>query len=189
MKAARLWWFLPLLLCLQALAGCGAGSASNPSVKEVELKTLPETRPYRQEIAPAGAATRWIEPGAAGSTWHDSPEARKAVEAAITSAAARLASVDYASLSVPDFVTQTRSLKLVPALFTGKDPEVDAYAEGSAVDKAPAGWALYRWRGPELPQRPDRLQVYRWIHVYVLYSYDLKAVTRLLTTIYGEAIE
>ena len=50
-------------------------------------------------------------------------------------------------------------------------------------------WALYRWQGPEIPQRPDRLLVNRWVHVYALYSLLEKRVVRLLATIRGEARE
>jgi len=180
-----------VLLCLQALAGCG-GSAAGPRGGQgvgqaVEILTSPETKSYRDAMARSeGAVARWIEPGQAGGKWQDSAEARKAVEEAMKSAASNLAAIDYASLSVPDFVTQTRALKPEPALFTGQGLGVDAYGEGS---NSTSGWALYRWQGPEFPKRPDRPLVYRWIHVYALYSFDRKAVTRLLATIHGEAIE
>jgi hypothetical protein len=180
-----------LLLCLQALAACGAGSG-DPRGEQgvgqaVQILTSPETSSYREAIARSeGAVARWIEPGQAGGKLQESAEARKAVAEAIKSAASRLAAVDYASLSLPDFVTQTRALKLEPALFTGQGLGVDAYGEGT---NSTSGWALYSWQGPEFPKRPDRPLVYRWIHVYALYSFDRKAVTRLLATIHGEAIE
>jgi hypothetical protein len=175
------------LVCLLALGGCGNNNAGDQVGPGAVIDTLPETRSYRDAMTHAeGVAVRWVEPGAGRQ---DSAEVLKAVEAAISSAAARLASVDYGSLSLPDFVTQTRALKLESSLFTGQGAEVDAYGEASAGDKTKGGWALYRWRGPEFAQRPDRPQVYRWIHVYALYSYDRKTVTRLLATIYGQAIE
>ena len=177
-----------LLLCLQALAGCAGGSSANPQGGQaVAILTSAETGSYRDAIARSqGAAIRWIEPGRAGGKWQDSAEARKAVEEAIKSAAPNLAAIDYASLSVPDFVTQTRALKPQPAMFTGQDLGVDAYGEEAS---STAGWALYVWQGPEFPKRPDRPLVYRWIEVYGLYSFDREAVTRLLVTIHGQAIE
>ena len=176
-----------LLLCVQALAGCAGGSADPKGGQAVAILTFAETGSYRDAIARSqGAAIRWIEPGQAGGKWQDSAEARKAVEEAIKSAAPNLAAIDYASLSVPDFVTQTRALKPQPAMFTGQGLRVDAYGEEAS---STSGWALYVRQGPEFPKRPDRPLVYRWIEVYALYSFDRKAVTRLLVTIHGQAIE
>ena len=179
-----------LLLCLQALAGCGAGSAGSADPKGGQapaILTSPETGSYRDAMARSlGTSIRWIEAGQAGGKWQDSAQARKAVEQAIKSAAPGLAAVDYPSLSLPEFVTQTRALKPDPALFTGQGLWVDAYGEEA---NSPSGWALYTWRGPDFPKPPDRPLVNRWIQMYALYSFDLKTVTRLLATIQGEAIE
>ena len=77
-------------------------------------------------------------------------------------------------------------MKPEPAHFTGQGLWVDAYGEQA---NSPSGLALYVWRGPDFPKHPDRPLVNRRIQLYALYSFDQKAVTRLLATIQGEAIE
>jgi hypothetical protein len=93
--------------------------------------------------------------------------------------------VDYASLSLPDFVTVTRALKVESAHFDSGEITADAFGEGPQGQR----WALYQWQGPEFPQLPGRKLVHRWVYVYVLYELKSGKATRLLPTIHGEAWE
>jgi hypothetical protein len=93
--------------------------------------------------------------------------------------------VDYVALALPDWVTVTRRLTLTPGDFTGQGAHA---SDAGSVDGKPR-WLLYEWRGPEIPQRPDRQIVFRWVTVYGLYDITEARVTRLLATIRGEAHE
>ena len=154
----------------------------------MDIKAVPETKSYRDAGAQGNGSITWIEGTAAGKEWRDTdtPQVREAVQAALRSAAPTLASVDYPSLSLPDFVTPTRSLKLQLDDFERGDVRVDTYGESQGGGER---WAIYEWRGPEIPQHPDRPLVHRWVHVYVLYNLTQAQVSRLLPTIRGEVYE
>ena len=172
-----------LALMLFSISGCGNIDASQPS-QPVEIKTVAELTPFRGADS-LGRAVTWQD-GAVDKSWADLPGAEQVVQAAIEAASARLAAVDYAPLSLPDFVTQTRALKLNPTDFTGQNVHIDAHGEGS-VDKKK--WVLYAWQGPEFPPHPNRPLVHRWVYVYALYDVEGKRVARLLATIHGEGLE
>lgn len=185
------------VLLLLALAGCGGGpgsasqappaetsQAASPNPAPVEIKTSAEAQPYRASIAPAEEVA-WAE-GATAQPGTDSPEAQRAVAEAIQANGDRLAALDYPALSLPDFVTQTRALKLDAGNFRASDLYLDAYGEGKTSGKR---WAIYGWRGPEFPQHPERPLVTRWTQLFALYDLDNKRVERLLATIMGQVLE
>lgn len=172
--------YLPLLAALFATACCSGYPAASPNMP---LVTVPEDVPIRSATGQAGVT--WLEPTGAGKSWQESSGARSQVEQAISDAAIRLNAVDYVALSLPDFVTYTRALKLDPKDFTGRKIEVEAFGIGAAGER----WTLYAWQGPEIPQHPDRPLVHRWIKTYALYNMDTSSVTLLLATIGGEAHE
>jgi hypothetical protein len=174
-------WALACLLL--SVAGCSLGSGDD---RQIEVATAPELSSYRDAAVRGIAAVDWIEPATAGSEWSDPPDARSAASAAISASAGRLAAVDYVSLSLPDFVTQTRALDLQPGDFTGDGTGLEAYAQEQDGESR---WVLYRWEGPEFPKHPERPQVYRWVHVYALYDPVQQRIVRLLATIRGEAQE
>ena len=147
------------------------------------LTTMPEGGMIRK-VTGEGRIS-WLEPTGAGKSWQEIPAARSDVEAAIKANSQQLAAVDYATLSLPEFRTYTHSLKLTSDDFTGQPLAVEAFGTGKNGER----WTLYSWRGPEIPQHPDRPLVHRWIHVYALYDMDGKLITKLLATIKGEVHE
>ncbi len=84
----------------------------------------------------------WLEPTGAGKSWQEAVDARSRVENAIRSEAYRLANVDYASLSLPDFMASTRALLLMAGDFTGQPLSVEAFGTGKNGEK----WTLYAGR-------------------------------------------
>ncbi len=175
-----------LLLLLLTAGGCDLGGLATKTPGGVELVTTPELTSYRTAIAQRLEDMTWIERGQAGKGWRDVPEALAAAQQAIHSAAPRLAAVDYTALSLPDFITATRSLKMEAATFDGRDLTIDAFGQGKQSSDR---YILYRWQGPEIPQRPDRPLVHRWLRVYALYDTTQTKMVRLLATIGGEARE
>jgi len=174
------------LTTLIVLGGCGQGQGQGPEPQaeaRFNIVLMPEASQYRT-LASGGDNITWIEPGAAGSEWDPTSGKNEASEA-VRNAGDALAGVDYASLSLPDFVTYTRALKLQQADFNGQNVEIDAFG----TDPQGGKWALYRWQGPEFPQHPNRPVVHRWVSVYVLYDLSNNRVARLLPTIQGEALE
>jgi hypothetical protein len=159
-----------------------------PSPAAVEIVTAPEGQPYRESITAGGGQIQitWIEPRDAGSDWQESARSREAVLSAIRGAAPALAGLDYASLSLPDFVTPTRGFKPAEPLYHSGDVAVDAFGQGSSSSER---YVLYLWQGPELPQHPERPLVHRWVRVYALYDLASERVARLLATIGGEVQE
>lgn len=153
---------------------------SAPTVQPIREGTV-----YRDVILPGRANLTWIEPSTAGGGWSDSQAARAAVQEAIAGIASQLASIDYSSLALPDFVTTTRSLTLSEATFNGDNLIVEAYAEDAQGNR----WAVYGWKGPEIPPLAGRPLVHRWVYVYALYDIAAGKVTRMLPTISGEVHE
>jgi hypothetical protein len=147
------------------------------------LVTVPEGESVRAAAGQSGIT--WVEPTGAGKSWQEAVDARSRVENAIRSEAYRLADVNYASLSLPDFMASTGALLLVAGDFTGQPLSVEAFGTGKNGEK----WTLYAWQGPEITQHPDRPLVHRWIQTYALYDMDAGKVTLLLATIRGEVYE
>ncbi len=172
-----------LAVMLLSMSGCASNGDSHPT-QPIEIKTVHELTPFRGPDS-LGQTITWRE-GTVDRGWADLTGADQLVRAAISSASSRLAAIDYPSLSLPDFLTQTRSLKLASTDFTGQNAHMDAHGEGSSDHKK---WVLYAWQGPEFPPHPNRPQVHRWLYVYALYDVEAKQVTRLLATIHGEAQE
>lgn len=151
----------------------------------MEVVTVPEGKPVGEVALPGRTDVKWIEATASGQGWPGSPEPRNRVAQTISVEAKRLAAVDYSSLSLPDFVSVTRLLKLDEGMFSEGSATPAVYGQ----DSAGGSWALYEWRGPEIPQLPDRPLVHRWVYVYALYDTKTGQVVRLLPTIRGEAQE
>ncbi|HUP27216.1 MAG TPA: hypothetical protein VM409_02190 [Chloroflexia bacterium] len=183
---------LSLVLCcaLPALSACGTSSISGAkgdagSEQAPRIVTRAEGGPLRELFEKETGITQWTEPSGAGPEWKDEKQGRDAVQRSISASAAGLAAVDYPSLSLPDFVTATRGLRVEPGMFGTGDLLLEAYGQ----DATGGRWTLYSWRGPELPQHPERRLVNRWIEVYVLYNLSTARVSVLIPTIAGEAIE
>jgi hypothetical protein len=172
--------FLTLLATLFVTACCSGYPPAPPSISMV---TVPESVPIRSATGQAGVT--WLEPTGAGKGWQEVGGARSEVEQAISDASDRLNGVDYAALSLPDFVTYTRSLVLESKDFTGLKVDVEAFGVGAEGER----WTLYVGQGPEIPQDPSRPVVHRWIKTYALYNMDTGKITLLMATIGGEAHE
>ena len=151
----------------------------------IAITPIAEGASAREAVTQSQGDIKWIEATAAGSEWSSYKQAPSAVGESIRTAASTLASVDYASLSLPDFVTVTRALKLETAHFDSGEITADAFGEGPQGQR----WALYQWQGPEFPQLPDRGLVHRWVYVYILYDTTSGKATHLFPTIHGEAWE
>lgn len=175
-----------VLLVLISTTGCrqelGTSGTPQPG-QEVRIVPVPEGSQYRS-IAVAGGTIAWVEATAAGKEW-DHVKAKDTARDAVRDAAARLAAVDYAALSLPAFVTYTQSMKLQRDDFSGQGVEADAFGEDAQGKK----WALYRWQGPEVLQHPERPLVHRWVIVYCLYDVASGKIVQLLPSIWGEVHE
>ncbi|HYO49636.1 MAG TPA: hypothetical protein VEW94_07260 [Chloroflexia bacterium] len=178
---------MAVICVLSACAGSPTPS-STPAAQtqgSVEITPIAEGASAREAIAQSKGSISWIEATAAGSDWSSYKQAPSAVGEAIRTASTELAGVDYASLSLPAFVTVTRALKLESVHFDSGEINADAFGERPQGQK----WALYQWQGPEFPQLPDRELVHRWIYVYVLYDITSGKATHLLPTIHGAVWE
>ena len=174
------------LLALLMATGCENGGYRN--LPRTELPATPLVT-VREGVSVRNAAGQnsitWLEPTGAGKSWQEASGARDRVADSIRATSDRLASVDYNSLSLPDFLTYTRAVTLTATAFTGSWLTVEAFGTDNNGKK----WTLYEWQGPEIPQRPDRPLVSRWIKTYALYDMDGGKVTLLLATIRGEVLE
>ena len=179
-----------LAISVVVLPACGS-EGSTTSSNETEIMPLPETAPYRTLILKEEGPVHWIDPQSLGDEFMQGPVATKdpaRAQYAIQQAADQLASVDYAALSLPAFVTYTRALDIKSEDFTGDHTELEAVANSSTTNVA-LRWALYRWVGPKLPPHPDRPLVTRWIHVYALLDNSSLRIVRLVPTIWGQVEE
>ena len=172
-------WVLAVM-SIVLLAACQSEAAPQSIV---QVTTVPEGTLART-VAGQSSIT-WVEPTGAGKSWQEIPEARTDVETAIKANQQQLASVDYGALSLPEFLTYTKALRLTADDFTGQPLSVEAFGTGQSGER----WTLYTWQGPEIPQHPDRPLVHRWVQVYALYDMDAKSLTLLLATIRGEVHE
>jgi hypothetical protein len=184
---------LLLLILLPLLAACTQLSDSPVSTPQpdststptpLEVIELPELQSYTQAALNGDTTVTWKSSSESPQPIGSDP-ARQAVQVAIQSEAARLAQVDYSALSLPAFVTVTRSLRLAPQDFTATYLRLDSTGSSSGEPL----WAIYSWIGPEFPQLPNRDQVFRWVQVYALYDLKQSEVTRLIATIQGEVHE
>jgi hypothetical protein len=150
----------------------------------MEIIELPELQPYQQAAVKGDTFVEWTSTSESPMP-ASSDEVRKQVQAAIKSEAQKLAAIDYSALSIPAYVTVTKTLKLAPEDFTGNEIRLDAIGEVSGEKR----WALYSWRGPDIPQLPDRQIVFRWVQLYALYDLKESKVTRLIATVRGEVLE
>lgn len=179
-----------VVLFATCISGCGQTpngnrqTSQNTPASAIQIVTEQETSPYRAAIMSGESNVQWIAPGAAGGSWPGRDVGSAAASLAIKSESASLAAVDYARLSLPDWVTETRSLSVKPADFSANGPWLDTFATSDA-----GRWAVYGWRGLEFPQKVGRPLVHRWVQVYALYSLDTGQVVRLLATVAGEALE
>ncbi len=175
-----------LLLGLCFMTACNQTSdGSLPPSRQPRLATVPELGSYRDAAAQSHGGITWTEVVGGAYAEADSPQARTAVQDAIRRSASELAAVDYAALSVPDFVTATRSLKPDASMFHGQGVEPNAFG----TDGTGNSWVLYAWQGPELPQLADRPLVHRWVTVYALYDASHRQVPLLVVTIRGQVYE
>jgi hypothetical protein len=190
MKTQHLTLLLALIPLLGACSQSPATSQDNSAAtatsqaNSMEIIELPELQPYLAASVKGDTTVTWTaitsSPQPPGND-----QAGQAVQAAIKSQATDLAGIDYSALSIPAYVTVTRSLKLSPGDFTGDQLRVDSTGSVSGADR----WALYSWQGPQIAQLPDRPQVTRWVQVYALYDLKEKKVVRLMATVRGQANE
>ena len=176
-----------LALCAVLLStACSSGTPVATPAPPLPIVTVPEGQSAR--TAASRGSMNWLEPTGAGKSWQENSTGRDQVEYEIKRAAQSLSTIDYPALSLPDFVTYTRALTIYPVDFTdfrGHPLTVEAFGTGTNGER----WTLYAWQGPEIPQHPDRPQVYRWITTYALYDMNAGRVTLLLATIRGEVHE
>ena len=161
------------------------GQATPMTTPLPTIVTMPEGTSYKQAASGATGVITWIEAAAAGSGWTDSKSAQDAAQQAIVANATSLQAIDYAGLSLPAFVTTTRTLDLRPDQIDGRDLRVESYGS----DQNGGKWAVYGWQGPEIPQLIDRPLVHRWVQVYVLVNLSNNQVSTLFPTIVGQVYE
>lgn len=190
MKWAAAFPALITIALLPLLAACTQPNASTepsiptPQPTPIEIIEIAELQPYREASVKGDTAIVWVE-SSGNAVPASTDETTRQVQAAIRAEATRLSQVDYAKLSIPNYITVTQTLKLTPADFTAGELRLDA--TGMANNKP--RWSIYAWQGPEIPQLPDRTIVFRWITVYALYDLQEKRVARLVATVRGEVHE
>jgi hypothetical protein len=188
---------LALLLLVQlafSLAGCSQTSqpvevptmSTTPTgpAQPMEIVEVPEIQPYRDALLKGDPGVTWAESSACAAQV-DTESRRNLAREAIRSSAGALATADYSALSLPLYTDVTRSFKLKPSDFTGDNTALDSCGTVGGSTK----WAIYRWRGPDIPQLPNRQMVFRWIQVYALVDLEQEKVARLATTVRGEVHE
>jgi hypothetical protein len=181
-----------LLALLPVLVACSQSTSSQdipaatatPQANSMEIIELPELQPYQAASVKGDTTVTWTPITSSPQPPGNDPAAL-AVQAAIKSEASSLANVDYSAISIPAYVTVTKSLKLNPADFTTDQLRIDSKGSVAGTDR----WALYSWQGPQLPQLPNRPQVIRWVQVYALYDLQENKVVRLIATVRGQANE
>jgi hypothetical protein len=166
-----------LLLLMQSCAQAGPRAAQT----QMEIRPLREGESFRDAATQGYGPVIWT----ATLSGDEGMAPVQSTRDAVNRAAPSLAGVDYVRLSLPDFITPTRSLQLNEQQFLGGEIGVDAYAEADGGKR----FALVLWQGPEIAQLPERPLVHRWVRVYALYDLDKGEVVRLVPTIGGEVIE
>jgi hypothetical protein len=145
-----------------------------------------EGEEYRDTLASGHSITWTVAPGPSQSCTADA-DAVRIVRDAVNSSAAEIAQVDFSALSLPRFLTVTRTLKLDSTSWQSVEVEIDACGSEGGIDK----WRIYSVLGPEfeqLPGGPGAL-IHRWPHVYALYDVEARAVKKLLVSIRGYVLE
>jgi hypothetical protein len=177
---------LPILLVavgtIAAAAWLGAGGSGQAGPP---LLTARELAPYRQEISQGLGTITWTEgTNAASVGLRPLRSAQDTAVASFRDALPKLGSVDFAVLSLPEFVTDTTKLPIQGTMSAG-----DVWLDAVGADANGQSYELYAWRGPEFPQQASRPQVHRFVQMYALFNRTTGKVERLLVTIAGEAIE
>ena len=188
---ARWTFYLGLVGVAIIASGCD-GSATTGNLQATpkgdsapRIVTVQEGTYYKQPASNAVGVVTWIEASVAGSDWTDTRSAQDAARQAISDNASALQAVDYASLSLPAFVTTTRTLNLRPDQIDGHGLRIESYGSDSQGGK----WAVYGWQGPEIPQLSERPLVHRWVHIFALVNLDTNQVNTLFPTIVGQVYE
>ncbi|HST05253.1 MAG TPA: hypothetical protein VLQ48_11020 [Chloroflexia bacterium] len=178
-------------LVATVLVGCGSASTPTPpatstahSAAEIQIVEVPETADYRDPLAKDMGDITWTAVTQTTGVSQDA-QARAAAIEAIKTEGHRLAAVDYSALSLDAFKDVTGKRQLTDNSFAGGDVRLEYVGEQNGN----LALLLYDYKGEMLPQLPDRPQVYRWVHVYALYSIPTGAVVRLAATIRGEVQE
>lgn len=190
------WIVLPLI----TLAGCGGAAQQSqftptqPTVfappaatmtqsSAVDITEVAETKSYRDAMAQGLGDIEWLSPAQAQA--QDDPAVASKVRDLISKEGARLGAVDYAALAIDPFKDVTKQLTLSVSDFQGGEMWLDAVGRQDGANR----WLLYGYTGPQMPRRPDRPLVYRWVQTYALYDMDADKVLRLIATIRGEVHE
>jgi hypothetical protein len=178
-------------LVATVLVGCGSASTPTPpptstvpAAAEIQIVEVPETADYRDPLAEDMGDITWTVVTQTTAISQDA-QARAAAIEAIKTEGHRLAAVDYSVLSLDAFKDVTGKRQLTDNSFVGGDLRLEYLGEQNGN----LTWLLYDYKGEMLPQLPDRPQVYRWVHVYALYSIPTGGVVRLAATIRGEVQE
>lgn len=149
----------------------------------LEILEAPESSDYKAKAATGLGKVTWVDPGQ-GEATETLGASEKAFDA-IRTEAARLATVDYVNLALPEYKDVTSKLQLTANDFQGGGVELEAIGRVGDAHR----YLLFSYRGIDIPQRPDRPQVFRWINSYALFDIDTLTVTRLVASIRGEVHE
>lgn len=125
----------------------------------------------------------WID--AVQGDAQDSQSAQEKALDAIKSEGARLAAVDYVPLSLEAYREVTGKLLLTGDDFQTGEIRLEYIGRSGGSPR----YLLYSFRGKDIPQRPDRPQVYRWVQPYALYDNTTLNVVKLVATVHGEVHE
>ena len=174
-----------LLLVVVVLAGC-ASEAPPPAGSAPTIIAHREGHPLLDTVNSGISGVTW-QLGSTGVAAADEAAASTAGEAAVKASAESLLLVDYASLSLPAFITSTKAISLEVNDFASGELNV----EGSGTGKAGERYILLLWQGPELPQHPQRRLVHRWVRAYAVVRVDgsTPSVNMLLPTVGGHVEE
>lgn len=156
------------------------GNKVPPQIEIVEVK---EATSYRDAIIKGLGNVTWYEPVGGDGGQETTP--KDIALAAIKSEGIRLAAVNYVNLALDDYKEVTGKLKLTDKSFQSGEIVLDATGKINGETR----FLLFGFTGPALPQRPDRLQVFRWIQTYALYDINNFSIIRLVATIRGEVHE
>lgn len=125
----------------------------------------------------------WIDAGA-GEASEDQGAHQRALDA-IKAEGARLAAVKYVPLALEDYKEVTGKLLLTGDDFQTGDVVLDSIGQIGGTQR----YFLYSYKGKDIPQRPDRDQVFRWVQSYALYDNTTLNVIKIVATIHGEVHE
>jgi hypothetical protein len=158
-----------------------AGSLVPPSGLEI-IEVLEGSSP-RDAVGSGLEKVVWILAGQA-----ESPENQGAQDKALDAIKAegtRLAQVKYVPLALEDYKEVTGKLELTADDFQGDDIRLEYIGQVNDAQR----YLLYSYKGKDIPQRPDRDQVFRWVQPYALYDNTTLNVIKLVATIHGEVHE